>query len=106
MNRILYNKIVRDKIPDIIAVAGKKAIIEVVGTDEVIVGLEDKLSEELKEYLADHKLEELADILEVIRGILYHRGTTWDDLETIRLLKYDKNGGFEKGIRLLEVEEP
>lgn len=104
-NRKEYDKIVRDRIPEIIEASGRKAEYETVDTEKAITGLEAKLGEELSEYLADHSLEEMADLLEVMRGILHHRGISWDELEAVRQKKYALRGGFEKGIRLLGVEE-
>ena len=105
MSRTEYNKIVRDRIPEIIEESGKRAVCRIPGQSEIIAGLEAKLSEELNEYLADHSLEEMADLLEVMRGILHHRGVSWDELERIRLKKYEKRGGFERGIYLEAAEE-
>ena len=63
---IMKPKIVRDRIPEIISDSGKKPIYSTVSRDEAVEALEEKLSEELEEYLADHSLEEMADILEVM----------------------------------------
>lgn len=105
MKTIQYNKIIRDKIPQVISAAGKKAVIRQESAQQTVLGLEQKLSEELGEYLQDHSLEEMADILEVLHGILHHRGISWEQLEAVRLEKKEKRGGFEKGLRLLEVIE-
>lgn len=104
-NRKEYDKIVRDRIPEIIEASGRRAEIEFVSKERAIAGLEAKLTEELDEYFADHSLEEMADLLEVMRGILHHRGISWDELENVRQKKYAQRGGFEEGIRLLSVEE-
>jgi len=106
MKRTQHNKIVRDRIPEIIEAGGNRAVLRHPGEAEVIAGLEKKLTEELTEYLADHSLEEMADLLEVMHGILYHRGISWDELEKIRLEKRKKRGGFEQGIYLEATEEP
>jgi predicted house-cleaning noncanonical NTP pyrophosphatase (MazG superfamily) len=106
MKLTVYRKIVRDRIPEIIETAGKMARCEYVCKEEVVDGLEAKLSEELTEYLESHSIEEMADLLEVMHGILYHKGIPWDELERVRQEKRVQRGGFEKGIRLLEVEEP
>ena len=105
MSRTEHNKIVRDRIPEIIETSGKRAVCHIPERSEIIAGLEAKLSEELSEYLADHSLEEMADLLEVMRGILYHRGVSWDELERIRLKKHEKRGGFERGIYLEATED-
>jgi len=104
-NRKEYDKIVRDRIPEIIEASGRRAEYELVAREKAIAGLEEKLGEELNEYLADHSVEELADLVEVVRGILHHRGISWNEFEAVRQKKYAQRGGFEKGIRLLGVEE-
>lgn len=99
-----YPKIVRDKIPNIITESGKKPDYEVVSIEEAIDGLEVKLHEELAEYMADHSLEELADLLEVVHGILFLKGISWDELEKVRLKKRAERGGFERCVLLKEIQ--
>ncbi len=98
-------KIVRDKIPNIIADSGKKPVYEVVSIDDAIEGLEAKLHEELAEYMADHSLEEMADLLEVMHGILFLKGISWDELEEVRLKKRAERGGFERCLLLKDIQE-
>ncbi len=106
MKRILYDKIVRDKIPQIIQSTGNiPTSIEICG-DDVVWYLEQKLIEELNEYMESHEMEELADLLEVIHSIALYRGFTWEQLEVIRLQKREAHGGFEHGVILKEVAEP
>ena len=105
MNRTDFGKIVRDRIPEIIEQSGSRAVTRIPGKEEIIEGLEVKLTEELTEYLEDHSLEEMADLLEVMHGILHHRGVSWEELERIRLEKKEKRGGFEQGIWLIATEK-
>ena len=67
--------------------------------------LDAKLDEELAEYHADQNIEELADLMEVIRACTVARGYTVEDLEQVRVEKVTKRGGFEKKILLKEVRE-
>ena len=67
--------------------------------------LEAKLDEELAEYHQDQNVEELADLLEVIRSLAVARGYSLAELESIRAEKAQKRGGFEKRICLIEVRE-
>ena len=99
-------KIVRDQIPDLIAKSERIPVYDVVSTEEAIAGLEAKLSEELSEYLTDHSLEEMADLLEVMHGILYHKGISWDQLEEVRLKKRAERGGFEQRLLLTDILSP
>lgn len=100
-----YDKIVRDRIPEVIEAAGQRAKYELVDREAALAGLKRKLSEEVAEYLESGELEELADLLEVIHGIAYHSGVSWAELDGIRLAKRDGRGGFERGVRLLEVSD-
>ena len=69
-------------------------------TDE----LNKKLQEEVKEYLADNNVEELADIVEVIYGILSSMEVSIEEFESIRKLKVDKRGAFKNRIFLEDAE--
>ncbi len=103
MHKKIYNKLVRDNIPDIIESSNKKCEIEIVDGEELIKLLNEKLQEEVDEYIVSNDIEELADIMEVIHSILHNKGVTIEELETIRLKKKEERGGFSKGIKLLKV---
>ena len=98
-----YDKIVRDKIPQIIESKGKKSSSLVVDKDETIKYLIKKFSEEISEFEEEHSIEELADILEIVHGLAYHLDFDFSDLESIRKQKSIERGGFEKSIVLKEV---
>ena len=74
MKRITYNKLVRDRIPEIIEKSGNKCIIEILSNEEYIEMLDKKLDEELAEYHKVENIEELADLLEVIYACAQARG--------------------------------
>lgn len=105
MMRHIYNKLVRDKIPEIIKVSGKSCIIEVLSDADYVHMLDEKLDEELAEYHKDQNIEELADLLEVIRAVVIARGSSLDEVEKIRVEKAQQRGGFEQRIFLKEVVE-
>ena len=105
MKRIIYNKLVRDKIPEIIEQAGQACACSVF-TSVAPVMLDEKLNEELAEYQEDKSIEELADLLEVVRAVARARGSSIEEVEDIRRHKAEKRGGFEKRILLEEVIEP
>jgi predicted house-cleaning noncanonical NTP pyrophosphatase (MazG superfamily) len=65
--------------------------------------LREKLQEEMREYLTDNNIEELADILEVIYALAEHMKCAPKELEQIRALKAQQRGGFSKGIILERV---
>ena len=100
-----YRKLVRDRIPAIIEAGGKACVWEILPQEEYLRALDTKLEEELAEYQESKSIEELADLLEVIRAVAAARGCSWEQLEQIRQEKRDARGGFEKKILLLEVEE-
>ena len=105
MGCIAYSKLVRDRIPEIIESSGKTCTTEILSTEDYLRALDAKLDEELAEYHKDQNIEELADLLEVIRTIAVARGYTLEDLEQVRVEKAAKRGGFEKRILLKEVYE-
>ena len=101
----IYNKLVRDKIPEIIEADGKICKTRVLSNDEYIVALEDKLNEEVAEYQSDKNLEEMADIFEVLQAICVARGYSIGELEAMRVKKLAKRGGFIGRIFLESVED-
>lgn len=100
-----YHKLVRDRIPEIIEADGKICVTEIMPDEQYLEMLDAKLTEELSEYQESHSLEELADLLEVIRAVTAARGWTWEELERIRSDKAAQRGRFEKKILLKEVRE-
>lgn len=100
----VHNKLVRDKIPEIIEAAGKICVTHTLTNEEYIAALETKLNEEVAEYQADKNLEEMADVLEVLRALCVARGYTLDELEEMTEKKANDRGGFENKIFLEYVE--
>lgn len=100
----VYNKLVRDKIPEIIEESGAKCKVRVLTDSEYLEMIDKKLDEELKEYQKDKNLEELADMLEVIYAATLARGFTLEELEATRAMKKETRGGFEEKILLIETE--
>lgn len=102
---ITYNKLVRDRIPEIIHLSGKTCSIEILSDEEYLKLVDAKLDEELAEYHKDQNIEELADLLEVIHAAAFARGYTLEELEQVCAEKATKRGCFEKRIMLKEVYE-
>ena len=100
---IKYHKLVRDRIPDIIEASGKKCVCSTLSDDAYLAMLDAKLNEELAEYQENKSMEELADLLEVIRAVAVARGSSMEEVEAIRRDKAAKRGEFEKRILLTEV---
>jgi len=103
----MYKKLVRDNIPDIIRKNNEEPIIRVLSDNEYKIELEKKLYEEYNEVInseKDDRIEELADMLEVMISLAELENKTFDDIEKVRILKKEKRGGFSKKIYLEEVK--
>ena len=103
--KIKYNKLVRDRIPEIIEVDGKRCVTEILDDGKYLEMIDAKLDEELVEYYKDQSVEELADLVEVVYAAAKARGYTIEQLEEVRVKKAEKRGGFDRKILLVEVEE-
>ena len=101
----MYHKLVRDKIPEIIEKSGKSCNYSTLAEGEYLTLLDQKLHEELNEYQESKSLEELADLLEVIRAVAVARGGTLEELEAVRARKAKERGAFAKRILLTEVRQ-
>jgi predicted house-cleaning noncanonical NTP pyrophosphatase (MazG superfamily) len=99
-----YNKLVRDKIPEIIKNKGEFSKTHIATDDEYWQLLLTKLNEEAEEYSKDPNLSELADILEVINAIIEFKNVDINELEKLRLKKKEDRGGFSNRIVLEEAD--
>lgn len=102
---INYNKLIRDKVPEVIEKSGKICVCETLSDEEYIKYLNAKLLEELKEYLESGTVEELADIGEVMHAILAYKNITLEEFQRVRIEKLRARGGYEKRLLLKEVIE-
>lgn len=100
-----YNKLVRDRIPEIIEAGGAACVTEVLSDEMYLRMLDAKLDEELAEYHEDPVLEELADLMEVIYAVAQARGYTPEELETVRREKACARGAFAQKLLLRQVIE-
>ena len=100
----VLNKLVRDRIPEIIAGIGQTCKTRTLSQEEYLAALKDKLREEVAEYEESGALEELADILEVVRALAEADGHTAEELERVRAAKAEARGGFRMGLFLESVE--
>lgn len=101
----VYNKLVRDKIPEIITKDNKKAVTKILNAEDYLIELNRKIQEEVKEYLESNNIEELADIVEVIYGILEVKNISIEEFENVRKSKVQKRGAFKEKIFLEKVIE-
>ncbi len=95
-----YNKLIRDKIPEIIAAKGEKAETHIADDAEFLVKAKEKLGEEVAEFLESGDPEELADLLEITYATATALGVSEEELNRVRQVKRDKRGGFDKKIIL------
>ncbi|MGY5864250.1 MAG: nucleoside triphosphate pyrophosphohydrolase [Candidatus Thorarchaeota archaeon] len=103
----MKDKLVRDKIPEIIREKGGDPKIRVASKDELDVLLREKIVEEAQEFLYSGDSEELVDIQEAIDALIKLRKTDPALLELQRHSKLLARGGFSEGyVLLLEEEEP
>ncbi|MBV6682576.1 nucleoside triphosphate pyrophosphohydrolase [Bacillus sp. JRC01] len=104
-----YNKLVRDKIPQIIKDSGEQPITKILGEEDYIKYLKEKSYEELDEYCSaetnEEAVEELADLLEIMHALAKHNGSSIEEVEVVRKEKATKRGGFQEKIFLIEVKE-
>lgn len=99
-----HNKLVRDRIPEIIESKGDSCKIRVLNDEEFVAALNAKLNEEVAEYQESHSMEELADILEVVMAIAMASGHDWQEVLYMRQKKAEERGGFYKKIFLEETQ--
>ena len=99
-----YKKLVRDRIPEIIEIDGKKPITHILDEATYLSELDRKLNEECAEYQESKSLEELADMLEVMYAIAEARGYSVAELEAVCKEKAAERGGFRDRIYLDGVE--
>ncbi|MCM3764486.1 nucleoside triphosphate pyrophosphohydrolase [Neobacillus niacini] len=105
----IYNKLVRDRIPEVIEEDGKKFSTRILETEEYIKELKKKSFEELNEYVNTQNdkdaIEELADLLEIIHALAECHGASFETVEEVRKQKAEKRGGFKEKIFLIEVKD-
>ena len=107
MERI-YNKLVRDNIPDIITANGETPVTRILDDAEYIKALEEKLYEEYEEVISSSgsdRCEELADLIEVIRSLAKQENKTLEEIISMADEKRAQRGGFENKIYLEKVIE-
>ncbi|GAA1548983.1 nucleoside triphosphate pyrophosphohydrolase [Actinomadura kijaniata] len=98
-------KLVRDRIPEIIRASGATPDARVAAEDEYATLLRAKLHEEVAEYTAENDPAELADILEVLHALAALHDLTPEELEALRAAKASERGGFQARV-VLQVPTP
>ncbi len=101
---MIYNKLVRDKIPEIIRSQGETPNVRILEDAEYSLQLDKKLDEEVGEFHRERNLQELADILEVVLALSENLGYTREQLMEEYRRKHDSRGGFRQRIFLISKE--
>ncbi|MGG4169247.1 nucleoside triphosphate pyrophosphohydrolase [Rossellomorea vietnamensis] len=102
-----YNKLVRDRITEIIEATGKAFTTRILSEEEYLIELKKKSFEELEEYhdaeTREEAIEELADLMEIFHAFAKSHNASLEEIEAIRHEKAEKRGRFDKRIFLNEV---
>jgi len=104
-NEKIYNKLVRDRIPEVIESTGKKYISHIASEVEYKEELLKKVYEELEEFKENPCVEEMADIFEVLERLMAVYDIDVDKMLDIKEQKAKDRGAFEKRIILERVWE-
>ena len=102
---MIYNKAVRDKIPEIIKNFDGKCSFKTLDDEEFLVEIQKKLLEEINEYQNNNDVTELVDILEVVYRIAQLKGVSKEELEKIRVQKAKDRGTFDKNLFLISADK-
>jgi len=101
----IYNKLVRDNIPQIIEKDNKTPKYKILDNDiEYEKQLNNKLVEEINEYLHSNDIMELVDLGEIMHAILELKGISIEEYQKLRMKKLNERGSFKKRIFLESVE--
>ncbi|MES2214617.1 MAG: nucleoside triphosphate pyrophosphohydrolase [Pseudomonadota bacterium] len=101
------DKLIRDKLPEIIKAKGARIEARIMEQDEYIKRLKDKLIEEsleVSDATTEDMIEELADVFEVLHALREALNLSFSQIEQKRLSKKDSNGGFKKKLYASHVE--
>jgi predicted house-cleaning noncanonical NTP pyrophosphatase (MazG superfamily) len=99
-----FEKLVRDKIPEIIESKGETAITHIAEESEYKKKLREKLDEEIAEFDKNPSSEELADIEEVLHALAKVHDIGWDRVKEVQKKKAKERGGFTERIILDETK--
>ena len=102
---IKYNKLVRDKIPDIIKADGGECRFHVAKKNEFAELLNEKVFEEAMELIENPCAEEIADVLEVIEALARMHHINLDDIKAAKAKKREERGSFNLMFVLDEATE-
>jgi len=102
-NQVVYNKLVRDCIPEIISEDGKEPVTHIADSKEYEMSLLSKLREEVEEFIEEPSKEEIADILEVLDALAKQYGFSKNSIDEVKREKAQARGSFNEKIILEKV---
>lgn len=104
---IIYNKLIRDRIPEITKADGWESVTKLLNKKEFLLELRKKILEEAKELNEgsghDNLIEELVDIQEIIDAILVAKNIKRFEFRKMQTKKRQKCGGFKKRLFLIKT---
>ncbi len=103
--KISYNKLVRDRIPQLIEESGRRQVSRILGEQEYEQALIEKIIEEIKEYQISGNEEEIADIYEALDCLVKLKEYEPMHIDYLRLIKREARGSFLDRVLLEEVED-
>lgn len=104
MKKIFHKKLIRDKIPQVIEASGDKYEVRVMEEKEFENELKKKLVEEASELLKTPRkdlLNEMADVLELLKSIAEFYKIDFRLVEEKQVKKRKERGGFKKRLFLI-----
>ena len=104
MSKKKYNKLVRDKIPEILEARGKQVDVSVLDDKAYLKQLVEKLYEEVEEFDEDHSVEQIAAVIEVLAALAATLGISQKEIAEARIKKAAERGTFKKRLFLKRVE--
>jgi predicted house-cleaning noncanonical NTP pyrophosphatase (MazG superfamily) len=103
-----YNKLIRDRIGEVIEKEGRIPVLRTLDNDEYMIELKKKLLEEVDEFLNapnESVIEEMADIYEVLEHLQESLSIKEEDLLVFKAKKAQIKGKFRKRLFLVGVKE-
>ncbi len=100
-----YNKLVRDKIPQLILDSGRKCTSRILNDEEYYDALLDKIIEEIEEYRISGNEEELADVYEVLGCLVQFKEYEPMHIDYLQLIRREARGSFKDRVLLIDVDD-
>jgi predicted house-cleaning noncanonical NTP pyrophosphatase (MazG superfamily) len=98
----VYNKLVRDRIPEIVQEKGTKCNYHIANDEEYLKKLQEKVLEELDEFKLKPSIEEYIDIIEVLEALAKFHNIDLMPMRQRKRMKRQLRGGFDNRIILEE----